>query len=128
MQIIVVIVAGQMYGIDISYIRDISHVPALIALPTLNGNKPEGICNFRGKVISVYDLPQLLHIGRTGQERKLLVAELPNLMVGLIVSDVEEVIHINEDLIQNIALTEVVTGAIPVDDNLVSILDIEKLF
>lgn len=127
MQIIVVYVSGQMYGIDISLIRDISRVPVLTDLPTRGGDKPEGIHNFRGQVIPVYDLAKLLNLGQTGQDRKLLVAELPARVIGLIVSDVEEVICIDDDEIQSVPFAEIVLGAALIENKLISILDIPKL-
>ncbi|MBX4262829.1 chemotaxis protein CheW, partial [Clostridium estertheticum] len=86
------------YAINISYAQEIIRIPKFTQLP----NTPsfiEGVINIRGKIIPVLNLKKRFGIDRSdrGIDSRLLIIELDDMMVGLIVDDVSEVIRIDEE-------------------------------
>ncbi|MBU3183163.1 chemotaxis protein CheW [Clostridium psychrophilum] len=92
------------YAINISYAQEIIRIPTFTRLP----NTPpfiEGVFNLRGKIIPVFNLK--IRFGMDQSEKsidsRLLIVELDNMMIGIIVDDVSEVIRIDEKSIQKLS-------------------------
>ncbi|MBX4265117.1 chemotaxis protein CheW [Clostridium estertheticum] len=115
------------YAINISYAQEIIRIPKFTQLP----NTPsfiEGVINIRGKIIPVLNLKK-----RFGIDSRLLIIELDDMMVGLIVDDVSEVIRIDEESIQKLS-SEIVSisqnsiqGISIIDQRIIILLDVLNL-
>ncbi|MGK0467878.1 chemotaxis protein CheW [Clostridium sp.] len=122
------------YAIDISYAQEIIRIPKFTQLP----NTPsfiEGVINLRGKIIPVLDLKKRFGIDQSnrGIDSRLLIIELDNMIVGIIVDDVSEVIRIDEQSIQKLS-SEIITisqnsiqGISIIDQRIIILLDILNL-
>jgi len=102
-QLVVFNLGLEEYAINISYAQEIIRIPKFTRLP----NTPsfiEGVFNLRGKAIPVIDLKKKFGVDQCERsiESRLLIIELDNMMVGIIVDDVSEVIRIDEQSIQKL--------------------------
>ncbi|HEX2945475.1 MAG TPA: chemotaxis protein CheW [Clostridia bacterium] len=123
------------YGIDISCVQEIIRIPERITKIPNVPSYINGMFNLRGKVIYAIDLKerfQLDHAER-GADSRLLILKLEELMVGVIVDDVSDVLRVSEELIENLS-SEIgsigdnsVKGICKTGDRLILVLD-EKRF
>ncbi len=70
-QEVVVLVRGQLYGIEIEHVREMFEIPKLTAMPRV----PEfvrGVVNLRGRVLPVLDLRMKLGMPRLSDEHEAL--------------------------------------------------------
>lgn len=119
------------YGIDISCAQEIIRIPEKITKIPNVPSYVEGMFNLRGKVIYAVDLKKrfrLEHVER-GIDSRLLILKLEDLMVGIIVDDVSDVLRVSEESIENLC-TEIgsigdnsVRGICKTGDRLILILD-----
>lgn len=100
-----------MYGVNVTQVQSIIPMQEIVTVP----NAPmfiEGVVNLRGAIIPVVDLrsrfnlpqPAPVEAENNGKKRKqkqvIVIIELDDLMVGLIVDRVTEVIRIAEEDIE----------------------------
>lgn len=123
------------YGIDISCVQEIIRIPGQITKIPNVPSYVEGMFNLRGKVVYVIDLKRRFHFEHTerGADSRLLILKLDELMVGIIVDDVSDVLRINEDLIENFCVeldsisNNSIRGIYKVNDRLMMVIDSGKL-
>lgn len=122
------------YGIDIQFVNEIIGLQKITEVPDM----PEyvkGVINLRGKVIPVmnvrlrFGFPEIEHTDRTC----IIVLNLNDVIVGLIVDTVSEVIDIAQDQIDpppsviKGESSRYIKGMGKVEDNVIIILDIKNL-
>jgi len=110
-QLVVFELNQESYGVNVTQVQSIIPMQEIVTVP----NAPifiEGVVNLRGAIIPVIDLrtrfnlPQPAPVeaesnGKKGKKKQVIVTiELDNLMVGLIVDKVTEVIKISEEDIE----------------------------
>lgn len=134
MQLVVFILDNDEYGIEISFVQEIVRVPEqIIKIP----NTPsfiEGLVNLRGKVIPVMNFKKKFGFDETerGIDNRLLILNFENMLMGVIVDDISEVVSINGQQIEDIG-TEIkgagssIKGICKVDDRLILLLDAIKM-
>lgn len=114
---------GPLYGTDINHISEISHIPNITPLP---GVDAEGIFNFRGKVIPVYDMGRIL--GQKSEQGKIMVVEINQNAVGLLVYDVLEVYTVDETQIQPSPVEQpYITGIVQINNDVIVVIQLENL-
>ena len=90
-----------------------------------------GIINLRGKIVTVIDLAARLDISRIEEanNRPILIVPYKQEQIGLLVDEIEDVVHISEDQVQPIPsnierkLAAYMQGVARVGERLVTILD-----
>ena len=94
------VLGDESYGISVLKVREIIRLTAITAVPQMPGYI-RGVINLRGKIIPVVDLrakfglPQAQHAERTCiVVVQVTPASGPQIQMGLVVDDVEEVINI----------------------------------
>lgn len=110
-QLVVFELNQESYGVNVTQVQSIIPMQEVVTVP----NAPafiEGVVNLRGAIIPVIDLRSRFNLpqpapaeaesnGRKGRQKQVIVTiELNNLMVGLIVDKVTEVIKIAEEDIE----------------------------
>ena len=110
-QLVVFQLNQESYGVNVTQVQSIIPMQEIVTVP----NAPvfiEGVVNLRGAIIPVIDLrsrfnlPQLAPVDAENNDRKgkhkqvIVIIELDDLMVGLIVDKVTEVIRIDEENIE----------------------------
>ena len=133
-QIVVFHLGAEEYGISISKVKEIIVYNGVTRLP----NSPdfvEGIINLRGRLISIIDLNKRFKIkGSSTSNKQAIIVEVYNKEIGILVDGVTEVLKLSEQSINSMPTittninTEYVQGIATVNDRLLIMLDIEKLF
>jgi len=123
------------FGIDILSVREIIKMINITRVP----NAPEfveGVINLRGRIIPVVYLRTRLGMLKKeiDKDTRIVVVELSDKTIGFIVDAVKEVIRIPKELteeppdfIGNVN-SEHITSVAKLEDNLLIILDLEKVF
>lgn len=127
--------ARQMFGINVFKVREVIAKPTLRHLP---GSSPIvcGVANIRGRTVAVIDLAQAIGFAaqriNDDQEAKVIVTEFNRSVQGFWVSAVDRIVNVNWETVKPpprgteresylVAVTEV-------DDRLVEIIDVERVF
>jgi len=125
--------AGQQrFGINVFKVQEVIQCPPLTDIP---GSHPvvRGIANMRGKTISVMDLS--MAIGGPPLEgtdgRFIIITEYNRQIQGFLVGGVEHIVNMKwEDILpppKGAASGSYMTAVTQVDDDLVAIIDVEKV-
>lgn len=134
---IVVQVSGRTFGIPMANIHEIQRVPKVTFLPGV----PEwilGVTNLRGNVVSVVDLQQLLQLPETDApaiSKRLVMSHslVDDIATGLVVDRVIGIRNISKSkLLKPTApvddqVANFLSGMIDLEEQLVALLDIDKL-
>lgn len=122
----------QRFGINVFKVQEVIQCPALTQLP---GSHPvvRGIANMRGKTITVMDLSQ--SIGGPPLEsidgRFVIITEYNRRTQGFLVGSVDRIVNMNwGDILpppKGAAKGSYMTAVTRVDDELVEIIDVEKV-
>lgn len=133
LQVVSFKVGQEEFGIEILSVQEIIRMQELTRVP----NSPEfvdGVLNLRGKVIPVialrkrFGLPQQPH----DKETRIVVLETHNIVIGLIVDSVSEVLRIPADAVVppprlGTIEKEFVSGVGKLDNRLLILLDLERI-
>ena len=124
-------VAGEEYGIGISYVTEVVGMQRIMEVPDVP-NFIKGVINLRGKVIPIMDIR--LRFGLVAKpytpRTVIIVLDIDNVMIGLVVDYVREVIEIPEsqiDLPSRFNENNVIRGFGKQKNKVAIILDIERL-
>jgi len=123
------------YGIDIMAVREIQGWVKVTTLP----NTPEyvrGVLNLRGTIVPIFDLRCRFGNGRTDATtlHVVIIVAVGERTMGLLVDAVSDILTINTEEILPVPEIEArgdqrfLTGLITVQERMVAILEIERLF
>ncbi|MEJ5287310.1 MAG: chemotaxis protein CheW [Bacteroidota bacterium] len=136
MQLVTFELAGEIFGIDILKVQEISPMTKITRVP----NAPhyvEGVINLRGKVIPVVDLRKILNLDLKEYDAnsRIIVLHIEGKVIGILVDKMSEVIWVNKILSkQNPTQTDskvsegYIVGVVNLEDRLVILLDLYKVF
>jgi purine-binding chemotaxis protein CheW len=122
----------EIYGIDICYIREIISLKKIDSLPDC----PEylkGIINLRGNIVPVLDmrlrlkLESIIYTDRTC----IVITKVHDVMIGLIVDGVSEVVTIEESMIvppPQVSKYRFISGIGKIESSVRLLLDCNQLF
>lgn len=124
---------AQLYGINVFKVREVLPCPALTALPKANP-VVRGVASVRGVTVPIIDLA--LATGKHGRtelaQSFVIITEYNTRVQGFLVSGVERIVNLNwEEVLPPPAGTgheHYLTAVTRVDEQLVEILDVEKIF
>jgi len=122
----------QRYGINVFKVQEVITCPPLTEIP---GSNPvvRGIANMRGKTITVMDLSMSIGGASLGdaENRSLIITEYNRRVQGFLVGSVDRIVNINwEDILpppKAVSNSSYMTAVTQIDDELVEILDVEKV-
>ena len=97
-QVAVVLLGQEYFGMDIRYINEFSKVKNITPLP----NCPQhvlGNMNLRGSILTVIDIRNALgmHESEFNLDAKIVVSSSADILVGVAVDDVDEIIQLKQD-------------------------------
>lgn len=135
LRIITFFLGKDEFGVNILNVHSIIKMMEITPIPRAP-QFIEGVINLRGEVIPAVDLRTRFDIPPENKEEpKLLIMEFSSKLVAFIIDDVASVIPVNrKDVIPRppVHLHELdddcIQGVIPRDDELISLLDLEKVF
>lgn len=126
------LVGKQRYGINVFKVKEVLQCPPLTALPKLN-SVVRGVAHIRGQTISIIDLsratkgPAITDLSKAF----VIIAEYNRSVQGFLVGSVERIINMNWENImpppQGVGKFNYLTAVTEVENELVSILDVEKI-
>ncbi len=134
-QIVVCELGSQRYGIDISAVREIIRFQPITAVPRAPAFV-EGIINLRGRIVPVVDLASRFGLPDRPATKasRIVVSETSGTRVSLIVDGVTEVLDVSSDAMEatpDVAVgndSAYLRGIAKLDDCLVALLDVDRLF
>ncbi|MDB2386288.1 chemotaxis protein CheV [Shewanella sp.] len=122
----------QRFGINVFKVKEVLQCPPLTSLPRLNSSV-RGIAHVRGMTISVIDLSAATG-GRPIEDLSssfIIISEYNRSIQGFLVSSVERIINMNWEAImpppQGSGKGSYLTAVTEIDNELVEILDVEKI-
>ncbi len=135
LQLVTFKLGSEEFAVDILKVQEINKMMNITKIP----NAPafiEGVINLRGKIIPIVDLRKRL--GFKDQEydksTRIIVVELDGLVLGFIVDSASEVLRIPENTIEPPPTmiadieSEYIEGVGKVDDRLLILLELKKIF
>lgn len=131
---IVTFTLNELYGVPISQVYEIIRVGSITNVP----NSPsymEGVINLRGKVLPVLNLRKRLKLPpvEISKTSRVMVTEAHNKIIGLLVDSVSHVLRVPPELVETAPEevleidTDYITGVAKLKNQLVILLDLEKL-
>ncbi|WP_340818944.1 chemotaxis protein CheW [Methanolobus sp. WCC4] len=136
LQLVICQLSGEEFGIKISGVKEIIRMPEITRIPQVL-NYVEGVINLRGSLVPVIDLAERFGLKRstTDEDSRIVVVELGNLTAGMIVDSVSEVLRISPDnidkapdIITRGVSERYIQGVGKIDERLLILLDIERIF
>lgn len=134
-QFIAFTIGGEEYGVDIMEVREIKGWTQATRLP----NAPQhvrGVINLRGTMVPVFDLRARFGGGETEATKihVVIIVSVGRRVIGILVDAVSDILSVNHDEIQ--AVPEIdrtidssyLTGLVAVEERMVALLDVGKLF
>jgi purine-binding chemotaxis protein CheW len=94
--------ASQLYGVELTQIREILSPPPLTVVPRA-AKYVMGVCSVRGQLVTVVELKQVLSLAEGGATRRarILLSECASEIVGFFVDEVRQVIRLAEGEIES---------------------------
>lgn len=123
------------YGVDISCVQEIIRIPERITKIPNMPSYVEGMFSLRDKVVHVIDLKKRFRYecADRGVDSRLLILDLEDILLGIIVDDVSEVINIDResmdqlcDEIAGISRSSI-SGICKINERLILVLDAGRL-
>lgn len=126
---------NEFYGVNINYVETIEKVSAITRVPKAP-YYVEGVVNLRGEVVPVIDLRKRFNLPsvEVTDDTRIIILLVDEVIIGIIVDSSSEVLTIDKELIDNTsnllnsAEDEYISGIGKVEDRMIILLDIFKIF
>ena len=126
---------AEEFAVDIANVREINRVAEVTRTPSAPSHV-QGVINLRGKITPVVDLRTMLgfQFKAADQQNRIIVIEVGEVVVGLLVDAVSEVMPLPESAVEapptfaGTMASGCIEGVGKVDDRLLILLDIQKMF
>jgi len=130
-QFVVFRLGREVYGLEISVIREIITIQPITEVPGTESDI-EGVINLRGRVIPVFNLHKRFGLagGEVTRSTRIVVVEVDGINIGMLVDGVSEVVKITEDIVEKASSIisdideEYLAGIAKLEDKLVILLDL----
>jgi len=128
-------VGEEEFAVPILSVQEINRIMQITRVPQ-SPVYVEGVINLRGKIIPVIDLRKRFGLGKLEDSKdvRIIVVEVASRVLGFTVDRVNEVLRINSSIIEPPPSmvsgqdTDYVQGVGKMDDRLLILLNLEKLF
>lgn len=135
LQLVTFEVANEEFAVDILAVQEINRMMELTRVPQ-SPPEVEGVINLRGKIIPVIDLRRKfgMAMSEKSEASRIIVVEVHKRVIGFIVDRVHEVLRISSDIVEPAPAmvcsidSEFIAGVGKLEDRLIILLDIAKLF
>ena len=136
LQLVTFEVGQEEYAVDILAVQEINRMLQITRVPQ-SPPDVEGVINLRGRIIPVIDLRKRFGLEADGQrsaDSRIIVVEVGGRVIGFIVDRVHEVLRISSSIVDPTPTmatgtdAEYIQGVGKLDDRLLILLDLDKLF
>ena len=133
-QIVVMRLAGEDYGVEITHVQEIIRMQTVTEVPGAPAYV-EGVIDLRGAVIPVVDLRKRfdLSVAENSADTRIVVVDIRNQDVGLVVDGVTEVITVPQSSIEPVgnlaaaSITADLRGIVNLPEKLIILIDLQLL-
>ena len=135
LQLVTFGIGEEEYGVDILAVQEINRMMELTRVPQSPADI-EGVINLRGKIIPVLDMRKRFKLSSSEQneQSRIIVVEVHSRVIGFIVDCVHEVLRISRKIVEPAPEmvcsldSDFIAGVGKLDDRLLILLDLNKLF
>ena len=135
MQLVSFKLANEMYGIEITKIREIILVGEITQIPE-TPHYIKGLINLRSSVIPVIDLRARFSLPEStlNEESRIMVLNVAGRTIGIVVDSVNEVLRVGQDQVSPAPPTvaslgkQYMTGLVRLNEQLLILLNVDELF
>jgi len=136
LQLVIFRLSGEEFGTSIAKVKEIIRIPDITRIPQVP-EYVEGIINLRSNVLPVINLATRFNLPHEGlsDHSRIVVVELDNIIAGIVVDAVTEVLNIPTDCIEptpEMIASKIgeryIEGVGKLDERMLIILDIDKIF
>ena len=135
LQLVSFVVGNEEFAIPILSVQEINRMMQITRVPQ-SPDFIEGVINLRGKIIPVMDLRKRFGLGALEHtnDSRIVVVEIAGRVIGFTVDRVNEVLRIKNRIVEpppNMVCgidTDYVQGVAKLDDRLLILLDMDRLF
>lgn len=135
LDIAVVVISGEQFGIETKCIQEFAYLPAIFPLP---GTPPfvVGNVNLRGEILTVFDISSLLSVDpvRIGDGSRLVIFSHDHQLLGIVVDELIDVAAVDPGSINEVPLAisegrrALLKGECLYQQTSLVIVDIDKIF
>ncbi len=129
----VVSLNNEYYGVSLDTVKEFSEIKDITPVPCTPPHIV-GDMNLRGDILTLVDIRGVLNLPVKGRDKgKIIVAHINDLIVGITVDDVLEVINISPSEFRPVPASvsdishEYIKGEFPYNEKMLSILDLRKI-
>jgi purine-binding chemotaxis protein CheW len=135
LQVVVFQLAGEEFGMNIMSVKEIIRIPELVQLPQ-SPDYVEGIVDIRGDIVVAVSIADLFNVDKKefDHNSRIIVTELDNIIIGILVDSVSEVLRIPysdiepaPDMLISGKNSECVKGVGKLKDRLLLLIDSRKI-
>ncbi len=135
LQLVTFGVANEEFGVDILHVQEINRMMELTRVPQ-SPDDVVGVINLRGKIIPVLDMRRRFNLTAEAysETSRIIVVETHGRVIGFIVDCVHEVLRIDQSIVEpapqlvSSVDADFISGVGKLEDRLLILLDLEKLF
>jgi purine-binding chemotaxis protein CheW len=135
MQMVSFTIGGDEFGVDILRVQEINRVPVLTRMPQAP-DYVAGVITLWGKVVPIVNLRRRFGLPPKAwdEDTRIIVVELARKQIGFIVDALQEIVRIPATLTEpppsafRGARGEYVTSVARLQDRLLNLVDLEKVF
>jgi purine-binding chemotaxis protein CheW len=137
LQLVTLLLGGEEYGLPIMEVQEIIRMRNVRVTEIPNAPVfTEGVMNLRGRVVPVVDMHKRFNLPaeELGRSARIVIVTVDARTIGLVVDAVVEVVRVDEagieplpDLAAGVD-SEYVRGIVRVDERMVIVLDVQRVF
>jgi purine-binding chemotaxis protein CheW len=128
-------VAGEEFAVDILSVQEINRMTSITRVPQ-SPAQVEGVINLRGRIIPILDLRRQFRMpaGDRTEQNRIVVVEVSGRVLGFVVDRVHEVLRISSSIVEpapemaSSISADFISGVAKLEDRLIILLDLERLF
>lgn len=130
----IVTLNGEYFGMDLNLVREFTDIRQITPIPCC-GDYIVGNMNLRGEIVTLVDIRQLLNLPATrlNQEAKAMVVHHQEIVAGITIDQVCDVIYLNPSAIKPAPTSgqstshEYLRGTAPYRNKIVGLIDFNKM-
>ncbi|MEG4804389.1 chemotaxis protein CheW [Microcoleus sp. ARI1-B5] len=133
MSVAVVLLNGEYFGINLAVVREFTDIRQVTPVPC-TPDRIIGNMNLRGEILTLLDIRKILNMSAdTKFLSKAIVVEVEDLVAGIVVEEILDIIHLNVAEIATIpaalnsANREYLRGTAFYEEKLIAVLNLQKL-